>query len=145
MKQIFTKQERLVLYFLVSGLVIGAGIKLINPNYKANWSNQEEFASFEQQLQTIESSSDSIKRKKSKAISIVRKKRRDFKININQASVDEIVQLPKIGPVLASRIVAYRQKHGYFHKVEDLINVKGVGKKTVERLRPFISVTPIEQ
>lgn len=61
-------------------------------------------------------------------------------IDINTATVEELQQLPGIGPKLAERIVAVRAK-GAFTSVDDLRRVSGIGAKTIDKLRPF--VTPI--
>jgi competence protein ComEA len=57
------------------------------------------------------------------------------KIDINTASVAELIELPGIGPALAARIVAYRTEHGLFRTVDDLTAVKGIGPATIEGLR----------
>lgn len=62
------------------------------------------------------------------------------KININTASAAELELLPGIGPALAQRIIEHRTKSGRFRRVDDLDNVRGVGPKTLERLRPLITV-----
>jgi competence protein ComEA len=54
------------------------------------------------------------------------------KININEASVTELMKLKKIGQKYAERIVAYREKNGPFQKPEDIVKVKGIGQKTFE-------------
>ncbi len=56
-------------------------------------------------------------------------------VNLNAASATELQALPGIGQVTADRIVAYRTEHGAFARVEDLIQVKGVGDKTLEKIR----------
>jgi competence protein ComEA len=61
------------------------------------------------------------------------------KIDINTASVEELQSLPKIGPKTAEAIVKYRQKHP-FKSIDELINVKGIGEKKLELLRPLITV-----
>ena len=48
--------------------------------------------------------------------------------------------LSGIGPQMAQRIIQYREKHGNFTSVEALTEVKGLGEKTMEKLKPFISV-----
>jgi competence protein ComEA len=50
------------------------------------------------------------------------------------------MQLPRVGPKTAQRIVAFREEHGSFQRPEDLMNVKGIGEKTFLRLRPYITV-----
>ena len=62
------------------------------------------------------------------------------KININTAAVDELVTLPGIGKAYAQRIVDYREKNGPFKKVEELINVRGIGEKTFEKIRDRLTV-----
>lgn len=63
-------------------------------------------------------------------------------MDLNRASVEEIEQLPGVGPVLARRVVAYRTSLGRFRKVEDLRGVKGIGQKKLERLRQLVTVAP---
>ena len=63
------------------------------------------------------------------------------KININTASKTELQKLSRIGPKKAERIIKYRLENGDFKRVEDLAKVKGIGKKTVENLRPNIEVS----
>lgn len=62
------------------------------------------------------------------------------KVNINQASVEELALLPRIGPSVAQRIVEFREENGPFQQLEDLLLVRGVGEKTFERLRPWIAL-----
>jgi comEA protein len=65
------------------------------------------------------------------------------KVNINTASSEELMTLPGIGPVLASRILEYRQNQGPFIDVEQLMEVKGIGAKTLARLRPLVTVKDV--
>ena len=62
----------------------------------------------------------------------------DQKISINQAGEEELVRLPRIGPVIAKRIIAFREEHGGFKKLIELMNVRGIGEKTFEGLLPLI-------
>ena len=61
-------------------------------------------------------------------------------VNINTASAAELEALPGIGAKTAARIVEYRQKNGSFKKVEELMNVRGVGEKNFLKLKAQITV-----
>jgi comEA protein len=63
-------------------------------------------------------------------------------LNLNSATAAELEKLPGVGPATAVRIVEYRQKNGAFKKVEDLMNVRGIGEKTFLALKPLITVAP---
>jgi competence protein ComEA len=65
-------------------------------------------------------------------------------VNLNTASVAELEALPGIGKSTATRIVEYRQKHGGFKKVEDLMNVRGIGEKSFLKLKPLIAIAPVK-
>ncbi len=62
-------------------------------------------------------------------------------VNINTASATDLEGLPGIGAKTAARIVEYRQKNGPFKKVEDLMNVRGVGEKNFLKLKSQITVS----
>ena len=62
-------------------------------------------------------------------------------VNINTAPASELQTLPGIGAKVAERIVEYRQKNGPFKKVEDLMNVRGVGEKNFLKLKPHVSIS----
>ncbi len=62
------------------------------------------------------------------------------KININTASVAEIHSLYGIGEVLSEKIVAYRNEHGKFEVIEDIMKVNGIGRKTFDRIKENITV-----
>lgn len=60
-------------------------------------------------------------------------------LDVNRATAEQLLRLPGIGPKLSQAIVVERQK-GLFRSVDDLKRVSGIGVKTVERLRPFVTV-----
>lgn len=61
-------------------------------------------------------------------------------LDINQASAEDFARLPGIGPKLARRIVDFRQKHGPFRRVEDLMAIRGVALKKWKAIRPYVKV-----
>ena len=61
-------------------------------------------------------------------------------MNVNTASEELLVTLPGIGPVLARRIIAYREEHGHFATLEDLLQVSGIGEKKLAALEDLIRV-----
>ncbi|MFQ6038243.1 MAG: helix-hairpin-helix domain-containing protein [Candidatus Aminicenantales bacterium] len=62
------------------------------------------------------------------------------KVNINTASLAELQKLPRIGPVVAQRIIDYREKHGNFKRIEEIMKVKGIGEKTFLKIKDLITV-----
>ena len=62
-------------------------------------------------------------------------------VNLNTATVEQLATIPGVGPKMAERIIDYRQKNGGFKKVEDLMNVSGVGEKSFLKMKPLITVT----
>lgn len=61
-------------------------------------------------------------------------------INLNTATAEQLMTLPNLGEVLASRIIDYREQYGSFAAVEDLISVSGVGEKRLTLWRPYLTV-----
>ena len=64
----------------------------------------------------------------------------EFQLDLNNADKSELTLLPRIGGVLATRIVDYRTENSGFQDVEELLNVKGIGPKTLELIRPYCYV-----
>jgi competence protein ComEA len=62
-------------------------------------------------------------------------------VNLNTATEEELDRLPGVGPSKAAAIVAWRKKYGAFKRVEDITRVKGFGRKTLQRLKPYLSVS----
>jgi competence protein ComEA len=64
------------------------------------------------------------------------------RININTATSAELEALPGVGKVIATRIVAYREQHGPFRSVDDLIHVEGISDRVIDRIRELVSTAP---
>jgi competence ComEA-like helix-hairpin-helix protein len=61
-------------------------------------------------------------------------------LNINEASMVDLISLPGIGPALAGRILAYRKEHGRFGVTDDLMRVKGIGPAKLKQIRGLVEV-----
>lgn len=62
-------------------------------------------------------------------------------IDINSATQQQLESLPGIGPTKAAEIISYRQKNGRFVTIEEILNVPGIGPVLFEKIRPYITVT----
>lgn len=66
-----------------------------------------------------------------------------FQVDLNAAGASELAAIPEVGPALAARIIEYRKAHGAFRSHDDLLEVRGIGRKTLERMQPYLA--PIER
>ena len=66
------------------------------------------------------------------------------RIDLNSATSVELETLPGVGPRTAERILDYRREHGGFERIEDLMDVRGIGERTFLRLRPLVTVSAPE-
>ena len=154
----FTKAETNAVLFTVIILLISGIYQLISPtkslqpsyNYSASDSivqrlSQEKPKSEKDIIQTkhddLENKNNQSKTKtKVTKSSIKIEKLLPASININTDSEKELQKLPRIGPAMSKRIIEYRNSHGNFKNVDDLLHVKGICKKTLEKLKPFLVI-----
>jgi len=120
----FTPQETKALIFLLSALLLGSGIAL----YKRTHPQ------FAPELIVEKKEVDPQPR------SPLHQEQRRKKIDLNQATSAELQLLPGVGPALSKRIVEYRENHGQFQKIEDIMQVQGIGLKTFQKLQNYITV-----
>ena len=140
---LFTKREKHVILFLVCTLTLGYGVKLyqgshLYDDFKPVTSIEKE--SFEKKARLAY---DTSKRKglNSSESSIENDSKPQTEIiNINTAKKQNLVKLPKIGPVTAERIIRFRDDYGPFKSIDGLLKVKGIGPKTLEKLKPQITL-----
>ena len=62
-------------------------------------------------------------------------------IDLNLANVKELQELPGVGPVTAQRIIDMREKSGRFHRIEDLLAIRGISQKKLDAMRPYVTVS----
>ena len=67
------------------------------------------------------------------------------KVDLNSANTSELQTVPGIGEAIAIRIVEFRQQHGVFERVDDLLDVRGIGVQSLEKLRPYLTVKTQDQ
>lgn len=128
-------KEKSVLYFLIISLLIGSGVSL----YKKQ-KTPKTLINIETETITI---GDTVTNLSLKSERIKNKKETfDTLIDINQATSKELEILPGIGPVLAQRIIEERNRVGKFSNQEDLIKVKGIGKKKLDKIKDKIIIKP---
>lgn len=78
--------------------------------------------------------------KNNDVIIIPDKVRENVRISINSGTLEELDRIPGIGPVTAQNIIDFREANGFFQNVEELTKVKGIGEKTLEKIREYISL-----
>jgi len=66
-------------------------------------------------------------------------------VDVNSASVEELMSVPGIGQVVAQRIVEFREKNGPYKSVDDLLKVQGIGEKSLAKLRDHVSVGKVKK
>lgn len=123
----FTPQEIKALIFLLVVLIIGGGITL----YKRNHPN------FAPELISDSTEKEGVNLMQKETYGLSKRQIKD-KININKATANELELLPGIGPVLAGRILSLRESKGGFKKMEDLLEVNGIGLKKLEKIREWV-------
>jgi comEA protein len=134
--------------FLVSGILILAGLFYVSRSYTESpaiidYSKSDSVFSRlshkppsfknnvkDREVETVQGSGSDI----SKSTKIIEK---GF-IDVNIANEKELEKLPRIGPAMATRIIEYRNLNGPFKSVDELTNVKGIGKKTLRLIKPYL-------
>lgn len=152
-----TKQEQGIVLFLIFSLLIGSVVTLydrffaeeilpeVNPQLVGKFLNRsDEIAASSDSLEirgTLQGTfqlgaNDNSKAKPSEAQSSESK----FLIDINTANQVELQRIPRIGPVLAKRIIDYRKINGKFKDLGELRRVKGIGEATLGKMLPYVSI-----
>ena len=144
---LLTKQEKWVFVFLCTTLVSGYLIQYMKQRnmddslHIISKTEKEEF----KQAALHAYSSQGIQNNETPNIAAGDATEKNIKdgeelVNINTAVKQELMALPKIGPVTAERIIRFRDDFGPFQSIDDLAKIKGIGPKTLERLKTRIII-----
>jgi len=153
----FTRNELRVVFFLIFSLLVGMGLRLYKGGVHQNLPVASSDSAFETKFKAraadinlADKQRDSDASAKRVSVALPRRNSSNVEhalgdgllIDVNTATVSELERLPKVGPVLARKIVDYRDEHGSFRHIRDLVKVKGIGEATLRRLKPLL--VPIE-
>ncbi|MFQ5906680.1 MAG: ComEA family DNA-binding protein [bacterium] len=141
---IFTPQERRVVLLLLATLLAGSAVRVYRTRHGESLTHPASGVPFVSRPDT-ESPDASV------LDTLIRRVERRLegesepdltrdRIDINSASERELCLLPGIGPKLAGRIAAYRESHGEFEDIRDLVNVPGIGEKKLSQIRDMVKV-----
>lgn len=134
----FTRKEALAVLVLSAVFLAGTGIRWLQSNQSRPSQKQFDYSRsdsvYTARSKTPPSSSDSL----SPRSAVKPSRKTNSIVNINSATKSQLMSLPGIGPSYADRIIEYRSGRGSFATLDELLNVKGIGKKKLEQLRPFV-------
>ncbi|MFO7889029.1 MAG: helix-hairpin-helix domain-containing protein [bacterium] len=137
----FTAKESKFIIFLLSTFLIGLAVRIfqvkLTPLPETHSLGLKNFEDSTKSANSVYSDS-----KHNDSNSNLNNKKYIF---LNQANLEEFKKLPGIGPVKAERIVQYRTSKGCFNSIEELTSVKGIGEKTIEKLKPFLKINKNNQ
>ena len=140
LKLVFTPQEKRVFLFILATFLVGSALRLYNHYHLQAQllpldSLDREFLDRAQSLQGVNKlAADGDSAVVNKAVVPA------GPVDINQAGAAELESLPGIGPVLAERILEWRRQQGPFQSEDDLLQVRGIGPHSLERIRSQIIV-----
>jgi competence protein ComEA len=139
----FTHNEVKVVLFLSAMFLLGLGIRWYNAATQQDRTVLFDYASADSEFVTRSNALASVTPPAPAApASSTRRKPvlAPKSVNLNTASAEQLILLPGIGPSYAARIITYRTEHGPFASIDALGEVKGIGKKRLEQIRPFVTV-----
>ena len=140
---VFTQKEHFVFQFLIISVAIGLSVGTIRKTYfKPDFPKkiENEIAEFKSLSFDIDESKLNDTQENLSKSDDIKPKISVKSININTALKKDLLRLPKIGPITAERIIQYRDVFGPFKSIEGLLNIKGIGPKTLDQLKQFIQI-----
>lgn len=128
-----TKQEQRIILFLLSTFAVGSIVRWHRQQQAAPPVDPQMLAEFEERSAAAFPETTAVVRG-----FIPAQDTAVWPLDLNRATLQELQQLPGIGAVMAQRIVDYRKARGRFGSPEELQQVKGIGRKTFEKLKPLV-------
>ena len=125
-----TNTERKVILFLTGTMLAGLGLRLYRETFPDG--PQFDYRSSDSTFAALSATPEDTTAEEQNNAS--------GKVNLNRATKGQLMQLPGIGETTAERILIYRDEQGRFTSVDELTNVKGISKKKLERLRPYLTI-----
>ena len=122
----FTPQESKALLFLLAALMVGSGIILYqrtHPGFAPQLKLEKNDVDSAGEIEYLSSSGQE-----------------EIAIDLNRATAAELQLLPGVGPALSRRIVEYRESQGEFDRIEDVMQVSGIGPRTFEAIKVYLTV-----
>ena len=119
-----TRREQIVVALLVASLVVGGGISL--------WDRFSPEGTEDFQVVRVAEPPEALSEE-------VDPEKPSEKVHLNTASAEDLERLPRIGPKMAQKILRWRTDHGPFRTVEDLAEIPGIGKKTIDEIRDMVT------
>jgi competence protein ComEA len=133
-----------ILSVTIEGAVISPGTYYLNEGARmedllelaGGFRSDAQTGEIDQQMPLTDGQTVRVKQKET--VKAAESDEQDDRININSATASQLEQLPGIGKILSARIVAYRDQHGRFVRIEEIRNVPGIGEKRYESLKDYI-------
>lgn len=148
----FTKNEITVLFFIVGALCTGEILSLVRGTKEANKSDYKEQFARHDSLFSARAMAEEIMREID-SVTVKTNKRSDRSaytekkgsnivgcIDINKAGEAELIKLPGVGEATVKKIINQRKTIGRFSKIEDIMNVNGIGEKKFEKMKSYLCI-----
>ncbi len=137
----FTPAERRVVLILLSTFLVGITIKIVKSEFGG--PSQYDYTSIDSTFSVLSDSQNVAKTQLADSLDNgipAQSDVTDLKIDINTATKAQLVRLPGIGDTIAERILLYRDSHGRFKSIKELLSVEGIGEKKFKKIAPFVTI-----
>ena len=137
----FTPAERRVVLILLSTFLVGITIKIAKSAFDG--PSQYDYASIDSTFSILSDTQNVTKTQLPDSPEnrvLAQSDVPDLKIDINTATKAQFVRLPGIGDVIAERILSYRNRHGRFKSIRELLSVEGIGEKNFKKIASFVTI-----